>query len=435
MRYLFQFRIRIRRPRPGGQVAATAWMNKNPLASVLIKMLQLFHRSRFLFCVLRRLGRLPRSPSSPNLLGGLLCLVLAIASSSVLAGAERSGRGFTYKHDEDPAKPWSIHIVKVQRSSPELELQTTLGLGTKFGLTTLSEQIKTLPPGTGRAVAGINGDYYRTENPYIGDPKGLQIVRGEVVSGPAEWTCFWIDGAGEPHMTNVLSRFEVTWPNGQKLPFGLNEERTAGTAVLFTSAIGTSTRTSGGTEIVLGRHGTNTWLPLKPGQTFMAEVREVREAGDTPVTKDQAVLSIGSQALSRLSAVNPGTVLQLSTATVPDLNGASTAIGGGPALVRAGKVIGGRNDANVRHPRAAVGWNKDFFFLVEVDGRQRNLSVGMTVPELSEYLIKLGCQEAMSLDGGGSATFWVYGQVMNSPSEGRERGMANALVVVQKEKK
>ena len=59
----------------------------------------------------------------------------------------------------------------------------------------------------------------------------------------------------------------------------------------------------------------------------------------------------------------------------------------------------------------------------------------MTLPELADYMVKIGCEAALNLDGGGSATMWVYGQVMNSPSEGRERGMANALVVIQKEKK
>jgi exopolysaccharide biosynthesis protein len=71
--------------------------------------------------------------------------------------------------------------------------------------------------------------------------------------------------------------------------------------------------------------------------------------------------------------------------------------------------------------------------MVEVDGRQPRLSVGMTYGELAAYMVKLGCQEAMNLDGGGSATFWVYGQVMNSPSEGRDRGMANGLVLIQKD--
>jgi exopolysaccharide biosynthesis protein len=89
--------------------------------------------------------------------------------------------------------------------------------------------------------------------------------------------------------------------------------------------------------------------------------------------------------------------------------------------------------AHVRHPRTAIGWNNDHFFLVQVDGRQRHLSVGMTPAELADYMAKLGCEGALNLDGGGSATCWVYGQVMNSPSLGQERNMANALVVVQKE--
>jgi exopolysaccharide biosynthesis protein len=70
--------------------------------------------------------------------------------------------------------------------------------------------------------------------------------------------------------------------------------------------------------------------------------------------------------------------------------------------------------------------------MVEVDGRQSNLSVGMTFPELANYFIKLGCTEAMNLDGGGSATFWALGAVRSSPSEGEERPSANALVLVRK---
>jgi len=54
------------------------------------------------------------------------------------------------------------------------------------------------------------------------------------------------------------------------------------------------------------------------------------------------------------------------------------------------------------------------------------------MPELASYLVKLGCQEAMNLDGGGSATLWVLGTVINEPSEGRPRPAANALVLVQK---
>ena len=60
------------------------------------------------------------------------------------------------------------------------------------------------------------------------------------------------------------------------------------------------------------------------------------------------------------------------------------------------------------------------------------LSDGMTLDELSGYLVKLGCQEAMNLDGGGSATLWYNGKVQNSPCDGQERVIANSLLLVRK---
>jgi len=346
----------------------------------------------------------------------------------------RLPHGFAYHHDEIPDGPWSVHIVKVDRANPDLELQTTLPNGNQIGLATLSEQVKATAPRLGRPVAAINGDYYNKTRPYVGDPKGLQILDGELISEPCDWTCLWTDAAGHPHMTNVASHFEVTWPHGTRTPFGLNEDRPRNAAVLYTAAIGPSTRTSGGRDLVLERNGTNDWLPLRIGQSYSARVREVRPGGGAPLTKDTMVLSLGRQLEARAESVAPGTVLKISTATMPNLKGARMAIGGGPPIVRDGKDIA-RTEMYVRHPRAAIGWNDDYFFLVEVDGRQRRLSVGMTLPELANYMIKLGCKEALNLDGGGSATFWVYGQLMNSPSEGRERGMANALMLIQKEKR
>ena len=85
-----------------------------------------------------------------------------------------------------------------------------------------------------------------------------------------------------------------------------------------------------------------------------------------------------------------------------------------------------------RHPRTAFGWNKQWYFLVQVDGRQRDLSVGMTLDELSAWLVKLGCEEALNLDGGGSSSLWFEGRVRNSPCDGYERNIANSLLVVRK---
>jgi exopolysaccharide biosynthesis protein len=67
-----------------------------------------------------------------------------------------------------------------------------------------------------------------------------------------------------------------------------------------------------------------------------------------------------------------------------------------------------------------------------VDGRQKGVSEGMTLKELAAYLVELGCQEAMNLDGGGSATIWYDGKVRNHPCDGYEREVANSLIVFKK---
>jgi exopolysaccharide biosynthesis protein len=153
------------------------------------------------------------------------------------------------------------------------------------------------------------------------------------------------------------------------------------------------------------------------------------------------VLSLGPALARKLPAVATGASLQIVTESTPSLAGAKTAIGGGPVLVRNGrrqKIVPPPGESYEftsmleRHPRSAIGWNRDFFFLVEVDGRQPDLSVGMTLDELGNFLVGLGCRDAMNLDGGGSATLWYDGKVRNSPCDRRERPIANSLLVVSK---
>jgi exopolysaccharide biosynthesis protein len=85
-----------------------------------------------------------------------------------------------------------------------------------------------------------------------------------------------------------------------------------------------------------------------------------------------------------------------------------------------------------QHPRSAIGWNDEYYFLVSIDGRQGRKSVGMTLDEFARELVKIGCQQALNLDGGGSATLWFEGKARNFLCDGFERDIANALAVVEK---
>ena len=144
-----------------------------------------------------------------------------------VAGCGSGTSEVSYQHEKVSSGPWSIHVVKFDRSQRDLELRTTLAQETIFGLSTLTEQIRALPQEAGSPVAALNGDFYVVEarHPYLGDPRGLQILDGELISAPGDQASFWIDATGNPQATNVISHFKVTWPDGSTTPMGLNEER------------------------------------------------------------------------------------------------------------------------------------------------------------------------------------------------------------------
>lgn len=103
-------------------------------------------------------------------------------------------------------------------------------------------------------------------------------------------------------------------------------------------------------------------------------------------------------------------------------------IGGGPTLVKAGKVNVTYNEEvfwgsgvglDNGDPRTAVGYTKDNYCIMMVaDGRQ-SASLGIGLTELAQVMINLGCVEAMNLDGGGSSQMAVGNKLVNNPSESR----------------
>ena len=113
----------------------------------------------------------------------------------------------------------------------------------------------------------------------------------------------------------------MTWPDGQKTPFGVNERRAPSEIVLFTPTYGPSTFAPGGRELILEKEETGAWLPLQAGQKYRARVRDVSTQGNTRLSAGLMVLSIGPQLAAELPPVKPGAVLELSTATEPDLAG------------------------------------------------------------------------------------------------------------------
>jgi len=115
-----------------------------------------------------------------------------------------------------------------------------------------------------------------------------------------------------------------------------------------------------------------------------------------------------------------------------------TAISGWPMIVKACTPLSDKelpgSDSFTRspHPRTAVGISRDrhTLFLVIADGRRKD-APGMTLGQLASFMSdRLGVCAAMNLDGGGSAAMWVNDKIVNRPSDGVERRVADHLAVV-----
>jgi hypothetical protein len=360
--------------------------------------------------------------------------VPALPAAQSTATWPRVEPGIEYLHERIGAAPWSIHVVKIDRSQPRFRLMTALAQGHVYGLASVTEQVERAAGPARRPVAAVNGDFFVIRpGPYQGDPKGVQIVQGELVSAPTG-EAFWMTPEGQPRIGAVQAAFRATGPDGMNLAFGLNEECGPNAAVLYTPAVGASTRTTAGVELILEHHGDGPWLPLRAGGHCKARIAAVRTEGNTSLRPEIMVLSIGPELAQELPTLTAGMTLSLNLETAPDLTGVTTALGAGLILVRGGQAANLQHYPH-RHPRTALGWNAKHLFLVVVDGRQEGLSKGMNYTELSGLLLRLGCTAAINLDGGGSSTLWLGGQVMNSPSDGRPRRVANSLIVVATEPK
>ncbi len=118
-------------------------------------------------------------------------------------------------------------------------------------------------------------------------------------------------------------------------------------------------------------------------------------------------------------------------------------VGGGPTLVKGDSIHltyfeeifwGSGVGRDNRDPRSAVGYTKDNqVILLVADGRQ-NGSQGVSLSELAQIMIDLGCVEAMNLDGGGSSQMTLGSTLVNSPEGGSfQRPVATFLAITHRD--
>lgn len=86
----------------------------------------------------------------------------------------------------------------------------------------------------------------------------------------------------------------------------------------------------------------------------------------------------------------------------------------GPVLVANGESVLPENTASGLNPRTAIGQRSDgAMLLLVIDGRQV-VSLGATLQDLAEIMLKFGAVNACNLDGGSSSLMWFQGDYINN---------------------
>ena len=278
------------------------------------------------------------------------------------------------------------------------------------------------------AIATINASYFGVSGVLYGNTK---------IDGVTAGTTYFIRSAmginedGSTIFGRQIYRGVLQF-NGQEVIIGgVNCERNQDSVVVYNGWNGATTRTNdSGVEVIV--------------QDNIVE-NIIWGKGNNYIPPEGYVISAHGTATDFFKTVYVGDVINFDEDYInvehgADFNESIHILGAGPTLVKEGEIYVTADaeqfpaDIRVgRAPRSAVGVTKygDYIFAV-VDGRQAH-SKGCTLTEWARILKdNFGAVEAINLDGGGSTELFFKGSLINSPSDGHERLIGDALTIIRK---
>jgi hypothetical protein len=341
--------------------------------------------------------------------------------------------GLVYRMEIDRQTPRQIHALRLTPTSPGLRWQAQLAgqtveeEGTMKGRLTPSDFAA-----KEGALAVVNGDFFSFDH---GAPIGMTVRGGQLLNSPARARAIFAWGANGSAVGFGAVRASLAVPGREPASLdAVNQPIGDNGLVLYTAAQGRLVPPPGATLVALDVPNV-IWSPRTSVKASVASV----SVDPAPLTVPEGrayLMATGTRraALDNLR-VDQTVTVRLETPGL-DWDKFENAIGGGPYLLRDGKVAidaaeEGFNAtfSTKRHPRTAIGRTVDGdVWIVAIDGRQAH-SDGATLEETAQILRRLGCVDAINLDGGGSTALNVRGLTVNHPSDAKERPVANGIVI------
>jgi hypothetical protein len=388
--------------------------------------------------------------------GALLCAGGLLLHTGVARGEELAP-GVTYTIYSAPG-PNVVYVVAVDRLRSEYKFQ--LGYSQHKRNYTAHERTSTIAgrydnPPTHDVLAAVNGSYFDPSNP----PRliGIGQSDGEMLDTPSfnasyQYHTLMIGPSRQPVIRTNFNHQQgtLTFADEYSVPLTQYNFYMNGTLYpingvsAFTPTFDSSTRSNFSVnpalavEVVLN----NVTYPMRSNKEVSGIVGAIYTptAGNAAIPAGGMVLSAwGSTKNDIVAHTHVGDRLRMRFLTdAEEYNNSDNAVTGIGWIIHNGAAYtpGWANLESgaapySRNPRTVLAWNNNLWYQVVCDGRS-TASVGMTFQEMANFLIAtLGATEAVNFDGGGSSTMVVNGTVRNVPSDGSERYVANAMLLVK----
>jgi putative cell wall-binding protein len=321
-----------------------------------------------------------------------------------------------------------VHLVGVTRRAG-WDVRTTTASGelhSRLHTTDIARRLDT--------VLAVNGTFFVAS----GEPSYALAVDGRLLKAPgAGGTVLGLDPSNPDSAFFATPDFEITLDG--------NEVTKVNSGAPAANEIGFYTREYNrvldvGDPVCLARLTPDGGVTLSasgaPTQQYTVDDVSCDEGEIDPAGDDVVAAIAGTELGEIVEHLPVGETIEYRWRVHPFANGITIVMGGNTSLVSGGEistdVTGNTGPFWVeRAPRTAVCFKPGgALLLVIVDGRQPGYSIGWTPRQLADYLVSIGCVDAVNLDGGGSTALAVDGVLANRPSDAAgQRAVGSALFV------
>lgn len=349
--------------------------------------------------------------------------IFCLATFSYVAGAV--GEKFHYKRYH-PYDATLIHVLTIDPTQVKIIAARAQDIGQ--GLDSVENIAKHF-----HAIAGINGGYFRIDDniPLNAVPAGVLKIANQWhgIAYKLRGAIGWNPNNGQVLIDRVQTTSQVELRK-QILPINaMNKLVTGNRASLLSDSYTNLVNINDSVGIlILDQH-----------------VQGVYNNGNVTIPADGYVYNVSGDLRQKVANIKQGDSAVINIKIQPQTsqltqqwNRLPYIVGGGPVLISNKKKITDfskekmANDfINDKYARTAIGIlpNKKWVFVVA----ERNLlpeTVGLTIPELRDFMYDLGCIHAVNLDGGGSSAMYVDGLVSGAITA---QLVADVVLVVERD--